>query len=94
MAGDRYTAVRMGDDPFGRDEPTVFYRDADHPERGQCYVWLKLLSESERHCLGLTIAADDSSTTEPAPESERFLCPRCGEYHEDEARCSNCGRHS
>ena len=35
-----------------------------------------------------------TAVPEPAPESERFLCPRCGEYHEDEARCSNCGRHS
>ncbi len=32
--------LRLGDDPFGRDEPTVFYR---HPEAGECYVWLKLL---------------------------------------------------
>lgn len=43
----RFQFVRLGDDPFGRDEPTIFYRDLRHPEHGELYVWRRLLTPTD-----------------------------------------------
>jgi hypothetical protein len=56
LGAGRYT-VQMGDDPLGRGEPTLFYRDAKHPERGECYLWVSILTADDRARFGLAPAA-------------------------------------
>jgi hypothetical protein len=85
----RYT-VRLGDDPYdGRNEPTVFYRDAQHPERGECYVWLCLLTPSMRAEYGLS-----APLASAPPNTDR--CADCDEplasapVRAEEPTCAHC----
>lgn len=38
--------VRIGDDPFGRGEPTVFYRDKSISDTEVFYLWVKFWNKT------------------------------------------------